>query len=172
MHKYVVEHETGQFLELAIHSGKEFADDPRKLIGIQVNDFFTDTPPLSILSTGGGRIGSVRQTKNSLTVFELRLATTNQRDGQSDPIDNYDRSFVKANKDELNTASDSDIQQLLTQCGAVEFGTREQVIADESNRRYQYCFAVSEEEAPDCLAVAYVLTRVLPLHYQYYGLGD
>ena len=79
---------------------------------------------------------------------------------------------MKANEDELNAASNSDIQQILTRFGAVEFGTREQVIADKSNRRNFYCFAVSEEEAPNCLAVAYVLTRVLPLHYQYYGLGD
>tara|TARA_B100000003_G_scaffold162486_1_gene148360 strand:- start:147 stop:1664 length:1518 start_codon:yes stop_codon:yes gene_type:complete len=171
VHEYVVEDGRGQFLKLAVYSGKASADDPNKLIGTQVSDSFTDTPPLSMLISGG-RIGSVKQTKNPLTVFELRLATTNQRDGQSDPIDHYDRSFVKANKDELNTASNSDIQQLLTQFGAVEFGTREQVIADEGRRRYQYCFAVSEEEAPDCLAVAYVLTRVLPLHYQYYGLGD
>ena len=172
VHNYVVEDGTGQFLELAVHSGKESADDPRKLIGIQVSDSFTSTPPLSMLSTGGGRIGSVKQTKNPLTVFELKLATTNQRDGQPDPIDNFDRSFVKANKDELDTGSNSDIQQILTQFGAVGFGTREEVIADESNRRNQYCFAVSEEEAPHCLAIAYLLTRVLPLHNQYYGLGD
>ena len=100
-------------------------------------------------------------------VFELRQATTQNRLGQ--PVDKYDRTVKKTNKIELDAMANTDVQEVLQRHGAENFGTRESVYGEDNNRRNQYCFTVREENASDCLAVAYLLTRILPLHNQYFG---
>jgi len=167
--EYLVEGKEGQYLLLNVYSGVAIdGEDQSEKMGIFVSDSFATLPPLSLLASGGLRISRLDPPDFPLSVIELTRATTKNRNGQ--PLDEMDRTKVKATKDELDKAANVDIHEILENFGAKQFGTREQVHGLASNRKNQYCFAVDQVHAADCLAVTYFLTRVLPLHNEYFGI--
>lgn len=169
--EYVVKGPQGQLLTLEVYSGTVSEELTHHKFGINVGESIAaDLPPFILLAGGGLRLTSLdldNIVEPDLVVFELRQASTQNRHGQ--PVDKYDRKVKKANKIELDAMANTDVHEVLQRHGAENFGTRESVYGEDNRRRNQYCFTVREENASDCLAVAYLLTRILPLHNQYFG---
>jgi hypothetical protein len=85
--------------------------------------------------------------------MELRIAKVN-----SDLWSN----FVQSNEQELNKLINENIEKYLKRFGAVEFGKRELILSDNSNRKNQIGVIFPEDniEVP---FVAYAITRPLAM---------
>lgn len=72
-------------------------------------------------------------------------------------------NLYKASLAELSTGAGLDVREALLDAGALEVGTRWEVLVDDGRRRAESCvlFHAGELRVP---AVAYALTRVLPLY--------
>lgn len=87
-------------------------------------------------------------------MIELRQARIND--------DKLWSNLYKATASELDDGAGCGVRSLLSDWGAMSYGTREEVIGDTSQRRTYMCVTASSdtEHLP---AIAYLLTRVVPL---------
>jgi hypothetical protein len=119
----------------------------------QVETLDHGTSPLPYSRLGhGGRIG-VTQFNSSQKYMELRLAKVDQ---------NLWSNFVKTTEAELDNLFGSRVDPFLKEFGAIEFGTREELLGDISNRRNQIC-VLFEENNIVLPFVVYALTRPLAM---------
>jgi hypothetical protein len=119
----------------------------------QVETLDHGTSPLPYSRLGhGGRIG-VTQFNSSQKYMELRLAKVDQ---------NLWSNFVKTTEAELDNLFGSRVDPFLKGFGAIEFGTRQELLGDISNRRNQIC-VLFEENNIELPFVVYALTRPLAM---------
>jgi serine/threonine protein kinase len=118
---------------------------------VVVSDTFQTPLPLKRLGQGL-RMGSTID--GDRIMIELRQARINN--------DKLWSNVYKATPAELDAGAGCDVGELLYAWGGVGYGTREEVVGDDSRRRNDMCVTGSPnvEHLP---AVAYLLTRVLPL---------
>jgi len=118
---------------------------------VVASDTFQTSLPLKRLGQGL-RMGSTID--GDRMMIELRQARIND--------DKLWSNLYKASAAELDAGTGCDVGALLAAWGGVGYGTREDVVGDASGRRSYMCVAASPgvEHLP---AVAYLLTRVLPL---------
>lgn len=102
---------------------------------------------------GGLRFGRIPNTGDQVA-FELRQARIEDA--------NLWSSAFKATIADNDAVIGGDFESLMREFGASDLGTRGDLLGDTSNRKNYLCF-ICEEEAEDVLAVAYFLTRVIPL---------
>lgn len=119
----------------------------------QVETLDHGTSPLPYSRLGhGGRIG-VTQFNNSQKYMELRIAQVDQ---------NLWSNFVKTSEIELDNLFGSRVDPFLREFGAIEFGTRQELLGDISNRRNQICVLFNENNTI-LPFVVYALTRPLAM---------
>jgi hypothetical protein len=113
-----------------------------------------DAPPAFDRLASGSRL-TVGEAPGGRALVELRQARL--KGG------NWSNLF-KASLEELDAGARTDVVTALRDAGAVEVGTREDVLGDEGRRR-SFVVATSPPTAQDVPVVAYVLTRIAPLHH-------
>lgn len=119
----------------------------------QVETLDHGTSPLPYSRLGhGGRIG-VTKFNRSQKYMELRITKVDQ---------NLWSNFVKTTEAELDNLYGSRVEPFLKEFGAIEFGTREELLGDISNRRNQIC-VLFEENNIVLPFVVYALTRPLAM---------
>lgn len=142
---YSVNGPHGELLEI----GEFFADTSERWIGVTES---YDTPlPLSRLKQGL-RIGIA--SVDGVTMMELRQAQITNEQGWS--------AAYGATAVELDAGAGVSVEEVLRRFGCTAYGTRSSVFGDIGNRRNQMCMGVPDD-AEHLPAVAYFLTRVMPL---------
>lgn len=149
---YVVEGPGGTTLELHVFAGSVDGEGEFERRWVTSGEAFAVDGPLRLLAGGALRMSRLRIAGD--VVVELAMAER-RADGKG-------RGKRKASLHELNTAAGVDTESILRGAGALQVDTRAEVISDTSNRRNYLC-ARFDRDAPHSLAVAYFVTRVLPL---------
>ena len=71
-------------------------------------------------------------------------------------------NLFKAEPSELDQGANCDVENLMVEWGAIGYGTREEQVGDQSNRKRQMC-VVAPTDVEHLPAVAFLVTRILPL---------
>jgi hypothetical protein len=77
-------------------------------------------------------------------------------------------NLFSANLDQLQDGCGYDINQTLVNFGAVNFGTKEDILGDEGIKRFEYC-VIFRKSNYDIPIIVYILTRILPLQNDIYA---
>ena len=149
---YVVEGPGGTTLELHVYAGTVDGEGEFVRRWVTSGEAFAADGPLRLLADGALRMSRLKIDGD--VVLELAMAER-RPDGKG-------RGKRKASLSELDAAAGVDVEDILRSAGALRVGTRAEVISDSSNRRNYLC-ARFHDNAPHALAVAYFVTRVLPL---------
>lgn len=149
---YVVEGPGGDTLELHTFSGNASGDDGFIRLWVNSGHAFEATGPLRLLAGGALRMSRLKLDEINIAL-ELAMAVESTGKG---------RSKKRVSADELDIETGIDVAEVLKQHGAAAYGTRGEVFGDTSNRKNYLCvtFPPTHWHGP---AVAYFLTRVLPL---------
>ena len=143
-HHYLVTGPAGEALQITDYR----AEDAR---WVQVADTFQTGLPLKRLGQGL-RLGTNLDGESMM--IELRQARIKD--------DKLWSGLYKAEPGELDQGAGCDVEALMAEWGATGYGTREEVVSDQSNRKHQMCVA-APAEAEHLPAVAFLVTRILPL---------
>ena len=143
-HHYLVTGPAGEALQLTDYQ----ADEAR---WIQVTDTFQTGMPLKRLGQGL-RLGTAIDAESMM--IELRQARIKD--------DKLWSNLFKAEARELDQGANCDVENLMVEWGAIGYGTREEQVGDQSNRKRQMC-VVAPTDVEHLPAVAFLVTRILPL---------
>ena len=146
-HHYLVTGPAGEALQLTYYQ----ADDAR---WIQVTDTFQTGMPLKRLGQGL-RLGTAIDAESMM--IELRQARIKIRN--DNPLWS---NLFKAEPSELDQGANCDVERLMAEWGATGYGTREEQVGDQSNRKRRMC-VVAPADVEHLPAVAFLVTRILPL---------
>ena len=146
-HHYLVTGPAGEALQLTDYQ----ADDAR---WIQVTDTFQTGMPLKRLGQGL-RLGTAIDAESMM--IELGQARIKIRN--DNPLWS---NLFKAEPSELDQGANCDVENLMVEWGAIGYGTREEQVGDQSNRKRQMC-VVAPTDVEHLPAVAFLVTRILPL---------
>lgn len=150
---YVVEGPGGDTLEIHAFAGTVDGEPGYERRWVNSGHGFEATGPLALLAGGALRMSRLRRDDPGMLV-ELAMAVhrpTGKR-----------RSAILATLSDMNAASGVNVADVLVEHGALAIGTRSELFGDTSRRKNYLC-ARFADDATHALAVAYFLTRVLPL---------
>jgi hypothetical protein len=77
-------------------------------------------------------------------------------------------NLFSANLDQLEDGCGYNINQTLENFGAINFGTKEDILADEGIKRFEYC-VIFRKSNYDIPIIVFILTRILPLQNDIYA---
>ena len=143
-HHYLVTGPAGEALQLTDYQ----ANDAR---WVQVTDTFQTGMPLRRLGQGL-RLGTAIDAESMM--IELRQARIKD--------DKLWSNLFKAEPSELDQGANCDVENLMVEWGAIGYGTREELVGDQSNRKRHMC-VVAPTDVEHLPAVAFLVTRILPL---------
>jgi hypothetical protein len=123
--------------------------------------------PAALRSLEGGRnrlgLRPVNQPQiNGENLIWIELSQSRVREDSF----NQRSTLRRANWDELDRGAELDSIETLRQAGAIELGTKEEILGSDDKRRFYLC-ATFEEKNDLFPIVAFVVTRVLPLSNGY-----